>query len=147
MTNIKALEKMRELCADVKSMDFASVGCDAVLEIADEIEQEIAERYIELPVDAEGVPIRVGDVVEFGEYRNKGIVKAVNERMVIAMFIDDTCTNYAKHGLLWDADLCRHVKPRTIEDVLREFADEVQRCCDTTDTITDYAEEIRGMMA
>ena len=147
MTNIKALEKMRELCADVKSMDFASVGCDAVLEIADEIEQEIAERYIELPVDAEGVPIRVGDVVEFGEYRNKGIVKAVNERMVIAMFIDDTCTNYAKHGLLWDADLCRHVKPRTIEDVLREFADEVERCCDTTDTIAEYAEEIRGMMA
>ena len=116
-------------------------------ESLDEIEQEIAERYIELPVDAEGVPIRVGDVVEFGEYRNKGIVKAVNERMVIAMFIDDTCTNYAKHGLLWDADSCRHVKPRTLEDVLREFADEVQRCCDTTDTITEYADEIRGMMA
>ena len=66
------------------------------------------------------MPIRVGDVVEFGEYRNMGIAKAVNEHMVIAMRIDDACTNYAKYGLLWDADSCRHVKPRTIEDVLRD---------------------------
>jgi len=70
--------------------------------------------------------------------------------MVIAMRIDDTCTNYAKYGLLWDADSCRHVKPRTIEDVLREFSD---KCCVHTrdelnlipELIADYADELRSM--
>lgn len=41
MSGIKALEKLRELCVGVKSEGFASVGCDAVLEIADEIEREL----------------------------------------------------------------------------------------------------------
>lgn len=34
-----------------------------VIEIADRIDAELAERYVELPKDADGVPIRVGDVV------------------------------------------------------------------------------------
>lgn len=31
----------------------------------------------------------------------------------------------------------------SVEDVLREFADEVQRCCDTADTISEYAAKLR----
>lgn len=116
----------------------------------DEIEQEIAERYIELPVDADGVPIHVGDYLESEEYDgrlfpcrglNVEVCKS-GKRWTVCMSYD----SYSGTSEYTPANRCRHVKPRTIEDVLREFADEVQRCCDTTDTITDYAEEIRGMM-
>lgn len=153
MSNIKALDKLRELCADVKSMDFASVGCDAVLEIADEIEQEIAERYIELPVDADGVPIHVGDVLECAVYGNQ------TERFTVYGFTAEYST--------WTGDVaplmatnenatefycrnCRHTKPRTIEDVLCECCNEWNKHCGDeweSGVYAKYAEEIRGMMA
>ena len=125
---------------------------DAAVEAYGELERSIAERYIELPVDADGMPIHVGDVVEFGENHNQGIVKALNEHMVIAMHVDDGCMNYAKYGLLWNADACRHVKPRTIEDVLDEYYDsrgwdEADNCALKSEELTaKYADEIRGMM-
>ena len=85
-----------------------------LLDIADEIEREIAERFVELPVDADGTMLEIGDKLE---YR------------------DETITLY---GLIWDgADWyatnvyestnwkpvrrCHHVKPRTIEDVMAEY--------------------------
>ena len=120
-------------------------------ESLDEIEQEIAERYIELPVDADGVPIHVGDYLESEEYDgrlfpcrglNVEVCKS-GKRWTVCMSYD----SYSGTSEYTPANRCRHVKPRTIEDVLREFADEVERCCDTTDTIAEYAEEIRGMMA
>lgn len=168
MAGTKSIDELRELAADINSTEiidhldvvgkfmFRSEWLDSwhkAFDVAcDEIEREIAERYMELPVDADGEVIRVGDVVEFGEYRNMGIAKAVNERMVIAMRIDDTCTNYAKYGLLWDADSCRHVKPRTIEDVLLLFKDDCKKiedcpfAIDYMPTVKRYADEIRGLL-
>lgn len=134
---------------------------EEVLEIADAIESEIAERYLALPLDADGVPIRVGDTVELGESRNQGIVKALNEHMVIAMHVDDGYMNCAKYGLLWNADECHHVTPRTLEDVL---ADVVTLCANAwkddkspfafydvsdvmaSDNIREYADEIRELL-
>ena len=106
--------------------------------IADEIDREISERYMLLPVDADGVPIHVGDKLQYGDY-SSGIVKALNERMVIAMHVDDDNLNYAKYGLLWDAEGCRHVKSRTIEDVLQCAGVSVA-------AIEDVAAEIRELM-
>jgi len=167
MSEIKAIEKLRESShlddnkwtlengevvtmfgADPTDQNAVNWG-EQWRKIADEIEAEIAERYMQLPVDADGVPIRVGDVVEFGENRNQGIVKALNEHMVIAIHVDDGYTNYAKYGLLWNADACRHVKPRTVEDVLMDvmsdFAD-ADFNDETLETITArYADEIREL--
>lgn len=139
MSEIKAIEKLRESShlddnkwtlengevvtifgADPTDQNAVNWG-EQWRKLADEIEAEIAERYMPLPLDADGVPIRVGNVVEFGENRNQGIVKALNEHMVIAMHTDDGCMNYAKYSLLWNADACRHVKERTVEDVLEDF--------------------------
>ncbi|MBQ6411165.1 MAG: hypothetical protein IJI16_04365, partial [Atopobiaceae bacterium] len=39
--------------------------CNLLLVIADEIEREIAEKYMELPVDTDGVPIKPGDIMQF----------------------------------------------------------------------------------
>lgn len=42
----------------------------------------------------------------------------------------------------WTPDRYRISKP-TVEGVLMEFADEVRRCCDTADTIAEYAAKLR----
>ena len=156
MTNIKALEKLRELCADVKSMDFASVGCDAVLEIADEIEAEVSERFVELPCDADGVPWHMGDEVR-RTYR-KDLPSIVTGIYLYAdgihkLHVSETaCTAWTPY-----ASKYRHVKPRTIEAVLEEFLIEFDdwdwntggndRDNARKQLFAKYADEIRGMMA
>lgn len=115
------------------------------MEFTKEQQEYIDKYYLRCPCDADGVPIRVGDAVEFGPNRNQGIVKALNERMVIAIHVDCDYTNYAKYGLLWDTDSCRHVKSRTLEDVLAEFADMPERI-DRIAATKRYADEIRELM-
>lgn len=79
MSEIKALEKLRESShlddnkwtldsGEVVHVFGSDMGYDDAInwgekwrKIADEIEAEIAERFMELPVDADGVPIHVGD--------------------------------------------------------------------------------------
>ena len=87
--------------------------------------------YTPLPVDADGVPIHVGDVMVYtdGDTCPLPVVALVPP----AVFITEEGPRYA--------DMCHHAP--TVEDVLREFADEVQRCCDTADTIAEYAARLR----
>ena len=71
---------------------------------------------------------------------------------LIAMHVDSDYMNYAKYGLLWNADACRHVKERTVEDVLREYGEEYHKALksdytvDPADIFRKYAAEIRQMM-
>ena len=153
---MKSIEKLREWARGVTnsnpddnivSPEFVAKECGRkVLLIADAIECEIAERYMELPLDADGVPIHVGDVVEFGENRNQGIVKTLNEHMVIAMHVDDDYMNYAKYGLLWNVDACRHVKPRTLEGVLTDFAEAIEERGTEWVDVSQMANAIRELM-
>lgn len=148
MSDIKALEDLRELCASVKSMDFASVGCDAVLEIADRINDEIAERYIELPVDADGVLIHVGDVVQ--GHGDVGPVQHIElwdgGWVVVFEYAPGQFTRYSD-------DAVYHYKRRTLEDVLEEAVGELFNADISTgssewdEVIAKYADEIREMMA
>lgn len=154
MSNIKALDALRRAVKKGKAGAFPSGEAyyDAIDECIAEIEREVSERFVELPVDAEGVPIRVGDTVEFGKNRNRGIVKALNEHMVIAIHVDCDYTNYAKCGLLWGADDCYHVKPRTLEDVLgdvwREALDYAKSDMwrNPDEVFAERADEIRELM-
>lgn len=148
---MESIEKLRDelrICETTGSRPTIAF----VAQCADEIEAEIAANYLELPADADGVPIRVGDVVEFGESRNQGIVKALNGHMVIAMHVDDDYTNYAKYGLLWNADACRHVNPRTVEDVLRDVWKEALDYAKSDiwrnpdEVFAERADEIRELM-
>jgi len=151
---IEALEKLRG-CV----IGYNDAECRA---IADVIETELKERYMELPLDADGVPIRVGDILE-ADYDN-GICVA---HKVVAL-IYDGMRSIDFDGGIWDFQFdddedgedsrvvncmsdfykcSRHVKPRTVEDVLEEFAHE------WNDTHHDdmpalkarYADELRGM--
>ena len=81
---------------------------------------EMAEHgWIRLPKDADGVPIRVGDVLTDGEYKFK-----VFE---LAAFGDGSWSIRNEDGNAWAAcDVTHHHEP-TVEDVLWEFASAYDR--------------------
>ena len=54
---IESLEEMREWARDLFATPF---GGDA-LDLVDGVEREIAENFMQLPKDSNGVPIRPGD--------------------------------------------------------------------------------------
>ena len=131
-------------------VDGVNVG-QALRDLADEIEHEIAEKYMALPLDADGVPIRVGDVLECHANGFSG---------TFSVFTVGDGVAVGNHDIGWIMDnptgwyhvakFCRHVKPRTIEDVLSEFADSVQNSghqwgLDAADVVPKYAEEIREL--
>lgn len=112
----------------------------------DQLEKDSA--YMRLPVDADGEPIHIGDTLAYGDH-SQGIVKAVGERMVVAMHVDDDNLNFAKYGLLWEAEGCRHVRERTVEDILQELVEVAQdpRGGELDDgDIEGYAAEIRKLV-
>ena len=130
MTRLDSIEKLREAgrYADESGHTLAHAMCiplnlDGVtnLEVAhafaDEIQAEIDSRYMELPVDADGVPIHVGDTLQLGDTRGE----------VVALTY---CPSNGKLSWEWQCDtgdwyntaFAYHLKPRTVEDVLRDFA-------------------------
>lgn len=142
MSKVKALDELRELGEKVKNSCFTGVHCDDVIELADDIEAEIAERFMELPVDAEGVPIHMDDMLKSENASKPFIVESMT-------FADSWTVWDRENGATrWPSE-CHHVKPRTIEDVLREFGKAYTyvdgECASTTTLIADYADELRSM--
>lgn len=89
-------------------------------EKCDEIEAEIAERYMELPLDADGVPIRPREEVSTGMGDNGPIGHLEywypNHWVAVIEYKPGQFTRY-------DPAAIRHVKPRTLEDVLQNLID------------------------
>ena len=105
-----------------------SIDCvnlrEHVNEILDGIDREVEERYTPLPVDADGVPIHVGDVMDeqlpFGGYAAPAPVDT--------MELSRGAGGYgwmvrldSESGAFINPKLLRHHRARTVEDVLREF--------------------------
>ena len=89
----------------------------AVLAI-EKIEQEVSERYMELPLDADGVPIRVGDVMEFSAFEiEKPVTRMVDGIGQGVFFAWCGERGYQQH----EAKRYRHHHEPTVEDVLREM--------------------------
>ena len=104
--------------------------------------------WVKLPVDADGVPIHVGDVVTmqllFGGESKPLVVDRMElshgrdgDLWCVALDTDKECWN--------QPSMLRHHTPPTVEDVLREFAEE---WCDSLDYETDvliaeYAKRLR----
>ena len=103
--------------------------------------------WVKLPVDADGVPFRIGDVVTcdlpFG---------GTSKPMVIDRFE----LSKGKGGYWWFAaidedmpccnmqDTMHHYTPPTVEDVLREFiCDHEEGVRDEVDLIAEYAAKLR----
>lgn len=89
--------------------------------IADEIELEIAERYMLQPVDADGVLIDLGDKLIEHEDGHEFIVDGVK-----IWGSTYEWWAYEDGGVQAPATRCTHVEPRTLEDVLEDYVIEYQ---------------------
>jgi len=134
---MESIDKLREY-----GHDCCARVDDAIHDYCDEIEREIAERYMELPVDADGVPCELGDTVKScgKEYEVWGVDST-------HLYV---CEDYRNPGSLFmlPSSTCHHVKPRTIEDVLLELCiehDEHYGEDYTEGIIAKYADELRSM--
>lgn len=83
--------------------------CVMTGDIADEIEREIAEKYIELPVDADGIPICVGeDMVRTNDRLQPEVVRVIGVSGGSVFFKHEgRVKQNVAHNL-------HHVKPRTL---------------------------------
>lgn len=167
MSEIKALEELREKLerdtskaklyptAPIKHAFAEGVTIEGYRALADAIEAEIAERFMELPVDADGVPIKPGDIMQFRDDAPVRVDSIGNSKCYVGDFgwFGGNGGFYGKGTL----KCCRHVKPRTLEDVLNDCADEISekrgiapelnRDTPTRNEIVDkYADEIRELL-
>ena len=117
---MESVDKLRGYCDKLARVDDNCVSAEYVAErcaidvrgMADAIEREVAERYMELPVDADGVPWHIGDMVE-----GHGKVHSLDlNRHGWSFFGVENAIDPAIH---------RHAKPRTVEDAARDFVNSV----------------------
>lgn len=142
MNKIKAIEKLRESIWD--GHKTTQIKPSTLLTYLDVIEREVAEQFIESPKDADGVPWTQDDNVfidESGYTRNIRRL-AWNPRVKQWYLLDDD------HSPLYLAEECRHVKERTVEDVLVRF---LSSCGDDDphfydEEIRKYADELNAML-
>lgn len=151
MSEIKALEELRN------TVETIAADCDEawLLPSLDEIQAEVDGRFMELPVDADGVPIKPGDIMQFRDDAPVRVDSIGNSKCYVGDFgwFGGNGGFYGKGTL----KCCRHVKPRTVEDVLNDCADEISekrgiapelnRDTPTRNEIVDkYAAEIRELL-
>lgn len=90
--------------------------------------------YVALPVDADGLPIHIGDKL-YG-YGETTVVKGLT-------LGDDGWSMTCENGLWFDFTAFTHHKP-TVEDVLREFiCDHEEGVRDEVDLIAEYAKRLK----
>ena len=96
-------------------------------EVRDMKDRELSEEHglVRMPKDADGVPIRVGDVMEWPTTGETFEVVGLGDGVLF--YVED-----GEERADWtEASTKRHYTPPTVEDVLREFTDEVwNRCCE-----------------
>ena len=121
-----------------------------VNQLADAIEAEVAERYMELPLDADGVPIRPGDElveVSTGKRVDGVHVYGVSDSYVY-IFEIGTNTAYGIYGKLPKS--FRHYHKPTVEDLLRELVVQSQCVADEVgerELVERFVPRLREAMA
>jgi len=108
------------------------------VQFTDEQQKYIDEHYQLLPLDADGVPIHVGDAITLPNgSRDKVRFITIREH--------DTVFN--ERG--WVPSQCTHVKPRTLEDVLidaMQFGFSSHAGDNVMDKAREFADEIRELL-
>lgn len=153
---LKSIEKLRDcanIAANLDGFKFVT------LKLCDEIEREIAKKYIELPLDIDGVAIRPGDTLSYCYEDNKDgeELKGIDNVLYLAFDdLGDVDIHLELYG--WEElpqfftyhpeemNFRHCVKPRIIEDVLQELAQDIQGVPVRQETIAKYAEELRKLM-
>lgn len=134
-----SIEKLREYGHSVFNTCQQEQVIDA---LADEIEREISERYMLLPVDADGTHIHMGDeVIAYSSPKFRGVVQEVH--------ITQSGWEITVCGLGLMPSELHHVKPRTLEDVLidaMQFGFSSHAGDDVTNKAREFADEIRDLL-
>ena len=134
---IKSTEQLRGMRGNYATYEDLVMRC---CDIADEIEQEIEERYIELPKDADGEPIHIGDKL-VGKYL---VGNPIVECTRLTLTNDWMVGHGREDGT---SGLFVHYKPPTVEDVLWEFALEIDQSADMdvrgAKIIAEYAKRLQ----
>lgn len=163
-----SVDKLREFVDDQFSV--RGQAYKQGMAIADEIEREIAEAeafcrrveeaarnndeldvfgvaYMPLPVDADGVPVRIGDVMEFAYDlpQDQPIFEVSGFGAKGALFYVPRGEIRARNTTT--ASVVRHVKPCTLEDVLREFAGDYRRAMNAFEEGDEYGPSITELTA
>lgn len=89
--------------------------------VADAVEAEL-QGYVELPKDADGEYIHIGDELRdaWHEQKQGEVQRLVLDRHGWWLMLKNNCERFYAHGF-HEWHNCHH-KPPTVEDVLREFA-------------------------
>ena len=109
-------------------------------EAVTELGHKVVSEYVKLPVDADGVPIHVGDVLTDGEYTFR-----VDE---LAAFGDGSWSIRNEDGNAWAACDVTHRHAPTVEDVLQKLLEQAVGYSDAHTTvalnaIAEYAAKLR----
>ena len=153
MSEIKSLEKLHEIAYEMRNIGASSMTPRELFafwamdieKAAGEIQVEIDSRYMELPIDADGVPIHVGDTLELhGQYEEEGQyeVDGLTYYGDCWYFSDGAGHHFNTFG--WS-----HVKPRTIVDVLHDCCNEWNQHLGKDweqGVYAKYADEIRELL-
>jgi len=144
MSKIESLEKLRNGMGGYGTGDnnFVTLKKEAFDRYCDAIQEEVDKAYMRLPVDADGVPIHVGDVV-YSKIWPDGVM--VYE---ISFTDNDGDRVYDDSGMYCLSGVCSHVKPRTVEDVLLDFLKEsrdfsLKRSGEVDEAIKRYSSELK----
>lgn len=142
------MESIEKLRSRIKNGTLSVKTLDEFMEIADEIEREIAERYMLRPVDRKGEPWHLGDMFAFedGNGRKRTCtVSGLGDGEVFFFYDQHRDSAKQRH---FNAKKLIHVKQRTIEDVLRELLRDTAHYfpSDCEDDIARAADEIRGLL-
>ena len=92
-------------------------------------------QWVQLPKDADGVPIHIGDVMAYADNTKPMEVVAL---VPPAVFLTEDGPRYA--------DMCRHYHAPTVEDVLTEFGIDWEyesNCEDRAALLKEYAAKLR----
>lgn len=141
------IERLRE---HYEHMTGVAKGLSTYVFTAADIEEIVTgfeAQYMKLPVDADGVPIHEGDVIQF--LNEQGGTGAPVEVCAVSQ-------HYAYYGEgkhFYKAPMCRHVKPDTVERLLEEALDDAMMFdrsvgyfpaeSEKTRLVNEYAERIR----
>ena len=145
---MESIEKLREI---VKSFHSLKSRWDTLAAI-DEVEREIERDYTKLPVDADGVPIHVGDVLDppkGSEEYGRLMVTELTYDGEDWYFKGEIPASFTGQAGYFNVIGFAHIKPRTVEDVLRDCCDEWnEHCGDDWEqgVYAKYAAELRELM-